>query len=556
MVKIVKHLILFIILVMCHNSFAQKQNNQWRFGGAGAIDFNTVPPSFVNGCVIATGEGSASVADKVTGALLFYTDGVTVWNANNLVMPNGTGLLGGTPALLSSTTAAVIVPKPGSNSLFYMITIDEQSSNNGVRYSVIDMTLNGGLGDVVAGQKNIFLFQTNSEKLEVVPASDGLSFWLITHETVGNSFFSFKIDNNGIQTTPVISQIGGTQGNGAGHMKINKQFNKIAIGLLNLGAGSSTQIELFDFNNTTGVISNAIIWNYNFQVALIYGVEFSPNGKVLYVSDLQNLVQYDITQPTPLAIENSAYQVSSNNNTSLQLGIDDKIYVNAGSVNAINCPDKLGAACGYQTNVIANQTGGGGYGLPKWVYYPNDTVALTSNSIVYSDSCFGNATQFSIQNTAGISSITWNFGDPSSGANNTSTALTPTHLFSETGTYTIYSIVNFSCGVDTIFKTLTITNCDSTIEVCDLYTPNAFSPNGDGTNDEFYPLTICNFEDYEFLIFNRWGELIFKTSKQTDKWDGKFKGADCPVDVYVYLIIYKFPTQQTKNAYGSVTLLR
>ena len=307
-------LILFLLPLFCQ---AQNlQNNQWRFGGAGAIDFNTTPPSFVTGCAIQTFEGSASVADKVTGALLFYTDGVNVWNANNQIMPNGTGLLGGTAALLSSTTAAVIVPKPGSNSLFYIVTIDEQFNGNGVRYSVVDMTLNGGLGDIVAGQKNIFLFQTNSEKLEVVPASDGISYWLITHNNPGNSFYSFKIDNTGIQTNPVVSQIGGVQGNGAGHMKINKQFNKIAMGLLNVGAGATTQIELFDFNNTLGIISNAMIWNYNFPVALIYGVEFSPNGEVLYVSDLQNLVQYDITQPTSLAIENSAYLVSNSNNTS------------------------------------------------------------------------------------------------------------------------------------------------------------------------------------------------------------------------------------------------
>jgi hypothetical protein len=273
-----QNLIFFFCTLFSIEAFAQKQNNQWRFGTAGAIDFNTVPPSFVTGCLISTGEGSASVADRITGALLFYTDGVTVWNANNQVMPNGTGLLGGTAALLSSTTAAVIVPKPGSNSLFYIVTIDEQFNGNGVRYSVVDMTLNGGLGDIVTGQKNIFLFQTNSEKLEVVPASDSISYWLITHDNPGDTFFSFKIDNSGIQTTPVISQIGGTHGNGAGHMKVNKQFNKIAIGLLNLGAGSTTQIELFDFNNTTGVISNGIIWNYTIQVTLIYGVEFSTSG--------------------------------------------------------------------------------------------------------------------------------------------------------------------------------------------------------------------------------------------------------------------------------------
>ena len=142
----------FFLLVQ--NINAQKQNNQWRFSGSGGIDFNTTPPSAVTGVAnMQTGEGVASVAERNTGALLFYTNGVTVWNAQNQVMPNGTGLLGGSATLLSSTTAAVIIPKPGSTTLYYLVTIDEQSSSNGVCYSIIDMTLNNGLGDVVATQR-------------------------------------------------------------------------------------------------------------------------------------------------------------------------------------------------------------------------------------------------------------------------------------------------------------------------------------------------------------------------------------------------------------------
>jgi hypothetical protein len=166
--KVIKHLTFFIFLLICNNAFAQKQNNQWRFGGAGAVDFNTVPPSFVTGCPILTSEGSASVADRVTGALLFYTNGGKVWNANNQVMPNGTGLLGGT-ALLSSTTASVIVPKPGSCNLYYIVTVDEIGSNNGVRYSVVDMTLNGGLGDLLPVRKIFFYTKRARKNLKWFP---------------------------------------------------------------------------------------------------------------------------------------------------------------------------------------------------------------------------------------------------------------------------------------------------------------------------------------------------------------------------------------------------
>jgi gliding motility-associated-like protein len=202
----------------------------------------------------------------------------------------------------------------------------------------------------------------------------------------------------------------------------------------------------------------------------------------------------------------------------------------------VTATDQNGCASSIQVTVLSD---------------PPTDVSITAN-----DTCLENSIQFSIITSAPISNINWNFGDSLSGANNTSTSITPTHIFSATGTYSIRAIVNFSCGIDTIFKTLTITNCDSAIYVCELYTPNAFTPNGDGINDKFYPLTICTFEHYECLIFNRWGELIFKTSNQTDKWDGKYKGSDCSVGVYVYLITYKFPTQQTKNAYGTITLLR
>jgi|GEM_PF-718445 len=455
--KAIKYLILFIILVICNNAFAQKQNNQWRFGTAGAVDFNTVPPTFVAGCPISTIEGSASVADRITGALLFYSDGVTVWNANNQVMPNGTGLLGGVTQM-SSTTAAVIVPKPGSSRLFYIVTVDEIPFINGVRYSVVDMTLNGGLGDIVVGQKNIFLMQTTSERLEVVPACDGRSLWLIAC-SINNEFVSFRIDDTGIQATPITSAV--FQNGFAGHMKINRQFNKIAI-------GCCTQIEVFDFDNATGIVSNPIVWNANLPSGLVWGIEFSPDGKVLYASDGTFLLQFDLTQTTPLAIQNSEYQVASFTNVTLQLGIDEKIYVNSGSLSAINSPNNLGIACGYQTNVIANQTGVdlGAGGLPKWVYYANDPPY----NIVFNENCFGANTQFFIADTTGISSITWNFGDPNTGTNNTAVGDTAFHTFSQLGIYTIQAILTNACGFDTLSTEVAILNpCNPQDEQCDVF---------------------------------------------------------------------------------------
>ena len=86
--------------------------------------------------------------------------------------------------------------------------------------------------------------------------------------------------------------------------------------------------------------------------------------------------------------------------------------------------------------------------------------------------------------------------------------------------------------------------------------PNAFTPNGDGTNNKFYPITKCETEHYKFVIYNRWGGLIFKTSNQFEKWDGKYKDTDCSSGVYIYILTYKFADQQTINLRGTFTLLR
>jgi gliding motility-associated-like protein len=453
----VSTIFLFFVFLLNTYTYAQNQNSQWRFGYGGGLDFTSGNPVNVTGASIQTPEGGASIADRNTGALLFYTDGVTVWDANNQQMPNGFGLLGGSIPDLSSTSAAVIVPIPGSNTQFYIITIDQQFTNNGVNYSVVDMSLNGGLGDVIPAQKNIFLVSTTSEKLQVVPSSDLLGYWLITHDNPGNGFLAFKITAAGINTTPIISLIGGSQGNGAGHFKVNKQFNKIAMGDLFGG-----NVELFDFNNTTGVVSNAVIWDF-VSNTLIYGVEFSPDGSKLYVSNIDQVYQYDISSGNAATIQATVYNVSAGlpfyQAASLQLAVNDKIYITAGSIDVINCPDAAGAACNFQTNAIAGQTGGGGYGLPQWVYYPDELPFILEEEIVAIDTCLDTGAQFTAISNDEVQSVSWNFGDPASGANNTASGFNVSHSFSQIGTFTVTAVLFKECENDTLTTSITIINC-------------------------------------------------------------------------------------------------
>ena len=101
-----------------------------------------------------------------------------------------------------------------------------------------------------------------------------------------------------------------------------------------------------------------------------------------------------------------------------------------------------------------------------------------------------------------------------------------------------------------------------TIYVLDelVYLPTAFSPNGDGNNDGFRPIVVddnIDFDSWEFSIYNRWGELVFKTNDVNEAWDGTYNGEKSPLSVYTWYTTYRYADQQEiKNQKGNVTLIR
>jgi gliding motility-associated-like protein len=86
--------------------------------------------------------------------------------------------------------------------------------------------------------------------------------------------------------------------------------------------------------------------------------------------------------------------------------------------------------------------------------------------------------------------------------------------------------------------------------------PNAFTPNKDGINDIFKPTIMQQISDYHFMVFNRYGQMIFETDKYGTGWDGTFKGTAQPRNSYVYMISFKNINGQLKEYNGIVTLLR
>ena len=183
--------------------------------------------------------------------------------------------------------------------------------------------------------------------------------------------------------------------------------------------------------------------------------------------------------------------------------------------------------------------------------------AACKGSLLLTDSCAGLGAKFKILSPYTVNAVYWNFNDPLSGIANTANSISATHIFNNAGTYLVGAVVNLSCGSDTLLKTVTIVSCDSVINsLCNLYVPNAFTPNGDNKNEAFHAVATCAFSSYELLVFNRWGEVVYKTRNPADKWDGSCQNAKCPTGNYVYVINYQFTGQHPKIAKGSVLLLR
>ena len=111
---------------------------------------------------------------------------------------------------------------------------------------------------------------------------------------------------------------------------------------------------------------------------------------------------------------------------------------------------------------------------------------------------------------------------------------------------------------------VTIDGCTSTGSVtvkndCYMDIPNVFTPNGDGTNDYFFPRTLLTsgLTSFHMSIFNRWGQLIFETDNPEGRgWDGRLNDVAQPEGVYVYMIDGTFHDGQKEHHHGNVTLLR
>jgi outer membrane protein OmpA-like peptidoglycan-associated protein len=356
-----KWLLAFSLFGVAFSSQAQKEASKWYFGEYAGVDFSANPPVALTDGELTTEEGCVTICDA-DGKLLFYTDGISVWNREHQKMPNGTGLHGDP----SSTQSGVVIAKPNTKDKFYLFTVDKEAQAKGLSYSMVDMSLEGGMGDVVATEKNVLLRTPVTEKLTAVKHNNGKDIWVISHGWQNNEFASYLVTEKGLQMQPVLCNVGSThQGstlNTQGYMKSNPDGTNIALAL-----EADHSLELFDFDNKTGMMSNPLLIQLP-QSSYTYGIEFSPNGSVLYVTaaGTGKIYQYNLQAGTNEAIIASQTIVGSSIGGvwlgALQLAPDGKIYFpiyRSSYLGVIGNPNGLGNDCQFQLNALFLGNGNG-----------------------------------------------------------------------------------------------------------------------------------------------------------------------------------------------------
>lgn len=459
-------LFLFFLCVLFVN--AQQETAIWYFGENAGLDFSSGTPVALTDGQLDTIEGCATMSNS-NGELLFYTDGTSLWNQNHSLMPGGTALGGDE----SSTQSAIIIPLPDNQDIYYVFTVDDGGEENGLQYNIVDMTLDGGLGNVTVN--NVQLATPVLEKLTAVKHANGRDIWVLSHEYGNDNFLAYLITPAGLNTTPIITSLGKNypilfNGEGTrGYMKVSPDGTMVVV-------GGFFYLEMLRFNDATGVFSDPMLLNDHYSTKFDlddylfhYGLEFSPDSSKLYCSSgidevfdnlHYNITQFDVSSYNQTDILNSATELVHEMNPflgAMQLALDGKIYIAMGFetyLGVINDPNESGLASNYVQNGVDLNGRESTLGLPPFIqsYF---LVGIEAEQF-----CSGSDTNFSVNSSETIVSALWDFGDGT-----TSTDENPSHTYSTGGVYNVSVTVTTASLTKTETKVVTITT-----------TPVALSP--------------------------------------------------------------------------------
>jgi hypothetical protein len=389
-------LLVFVVLLLVSTAYGQNHNNHWYFGNQQAIDFSSGAPVALNDSKMLSIEANSSYSHPENGQLLIYTNGESIWNANHDIMPNGSDLWGHQ----SATQGTIICPLPASPHMLYVFHIDRngfaQNYNGSLNYSIVDLRLENGLGDVLSDSKNIELMTESTEKLTIIPHANQCGFWVIGHKRNSNEFFAHLLDDQGISEA-VTSTVGSIHEADSSTATIGEMTASLKGDRIALLIHQKQLIELFKFDRESGKLSSVISLEGEYHD---YGIEFSPNGELLYVSNFakkSSLRQYVVSEWNKKQADSTKLIIGQCEKDELkfgglQLGPDGVLYLKRStgdtfpdSLGAILYPNKVGKACGFKKNYLFLPLGFGAHAMGPELNFSN---LISMNALPFASECF------------------------------------------------------------------------------------------------------------------------------------------------------------------------
>ena len=408
-------------LLSSFSSQAQHEAELWYFGQRTGLDFSTGTIQTLENSSnnLPSSRAAITISDGKSGQLLFYGNATSIWNREHHLMPHGDSLAA--PGSNGLPQAVLAVPAPGKEKHYYIFTLINDPTIDpsalSFSYSIVDMTLQNGLGDVVADTKNQLIGTIGSRygsQFTAVPHTNGQDYWLLIHHIDEPVFDSYLLTATGITLAhsqrigPIQTLLPGRASAGVdGFLKASPDGKKLVYLV-----SDYPQLSLFDFDANTGVMSHYLQLGNLLSPG---GVSFSPDNSKLYVQNYSQtpspnfiggrafnvISQYDIAAGSDEAIVASGMSIlvdnpttnirvdnqSSQGDYTMQLGPDGKLYANsnyldptltlkAGESNfyVVNFPNRKGFACDvqYQTFVFPG-AGNTCCGLPNFLqsYFNN-----------------------------------------------------------------------------------------------------------------------------------------------------------------------------------------
>ncbi|GAA3970918.1 hypothetical protein GCM10022407_15990 [Hymenobacter antarcticus] len=458
--------------------FAQRQYDAWYFGTASALQFQPGQywPQVLTNSVINSFEASTSLADSTTGALLLYSNGERVWDRTHQVMP-GSFPLGGSA---SASEGAVALFAPGRPGMVYLFTTDakESSTRNSLRYSVIDLRLRNGLGDVVQRSQPVALpgGVLATEHLGAIRQPNGRDYWLLVHGLDNDRFYAYALTPAGLATQPVISTVGPISRGGGiaetGVLHFSPSGRQLAATRL-LGG-----LDVFDFDPSTGRVSNALnLFTHppvpiGFFPGRVFGAEFSGDGTLLYADERGAVVRYDLLGCAPAPIRASKREVTAAASLrglsgSFRRGPNGRLYIAVLAASGLAVIDSMNSLSGAYlrpggqplagTILPGNNIPGSQYGLPN---APAQASRLAPSNcaggsggieegfrVVITPGCTGRPTLFEAQlrdpARQGLQQVQWTIGAATPVALSGARVTT---VFRLAGTQPVVVVVTFADG--------------------------------------------------------------------------------------------------------------